>query len=301
MIFRIKKIAVIIPSLFLVVVAPSSATDFLYNGFIIDAYYSLGEACYNDKNLDCAIENYSKAIDRQPGDSRIYNSRGLAYHFKKEYKKSVRDFDRAIQLNPNNYRAYNNRGNAKRRLGQYELALADITKSISINPRNIKAYHNRASVYIKTKRYHEAESDLNIALDLGSRHHSTYSNIGYVAYKLKKYDQALVDLNKGVQLLPTDAQTHNALAWIYATLDNDKYLNAEKAIFHATKSCELTEWKNYGYIDTLAAAYARAGNYQKAIYWQEKVVAARKFQPEKVESSRMRLNLYRSGKAYVDK
>lgn len=301
MISVLKQTSYLVLVLSLISIGQTKVAGSPLNQYGAGYYYDIGKICYKQKKYDCAIQNYSKAIDLTPNDSKIYNSRGLAYHFNKNYQNAITDFDRAIELRPSNYRAYTNRGNANRRLGRYEQAITDISKSISINPRNMKAYHNRASVYIKMKKYHEAESDLNVAMNLGSRHHMTFSNRGYVSYKLKKYEQAITDLSKGIELSPTNVQSHNALAWIYATVDDVKYQNGDKAVFHAFKSCELTGWKKTGYIDTLAAAYARTGDFQKAIYWQKKVISDKSFPKTKIKAAKMRLELYRSGRPYVER
>jgi len=40
--------------------------------------------------------------------------------------------------------------------------------------------------------------------------------------------------------------------------------DAKRAIAAGTKACELTNWKEAGYLDILAAAYAAAGQYADA-------------------------------------
>ena len=48
--------------------------------------------------------------------------------------------------------------------------------------------------------------------------------------------------------------------------------NGEKAVVLALKACELSEWKNPRYLDTLAASYARVGDFGNATKWQEKAL-----------------------------
>jgi hypothetical protein len=50
-------------------------------------------------------------------------------------------------------------------------------------------------------------------------------------------------------------------------------------------------------VDTLAAAHAEAENFEKAIQLQKKVLKARE-DPEEIEISRERIELYQSGTPY---
>jgi hypothetical protein len=42
----------------------------------------------------------------------------------------------------------------------------------------------------------------------------------------------------------------------------------------ATKACEMTGWKNYKYLETLAAAYARTGDFKHATEWEQRAMAS---------------------------
>jgi len=59
----------------------------------------------------------------------------------------------------------------------------------------------------------------------------------------------------------------------------------------ARKACDLSEWKNPEYLDTLAASYARVGDFGNATTWQEK--ALQLFEKGKKAEAQERLNLYR--------
>ena len=49
------------------------------------------------------------------------------------------------------------------------------------------------------------------------------------------------------------------MAWHLCTAPDEKARDGKRAVEAATKACELTEYKNGGYLDTLAAAYAEVG------------------------------------------
>jgi hypothetical protein len=64
----------------------------------------------------------------------------------------------------------------------------------------------------------------------------------------------------------------------------------------ATKACELTGRKNSKYLETLAAAYAHAGDFQHAVEWEQRAIAS-EISPKQV--MRERLQLYRAGKVWT--
>ena len=50
----------------------------------------------------------------------------------------------------------------------------------------------------------------------------------------------------------------NAIAWTKACSRTDRYRNGQEAVKYATVACELTESKNWEFLDTLAAAFAES-------------------------------------------
>jgi len=157
--------------------------------------------------------------------------------------------------------------------------------------RNSKFYNNRGIAYGEKGQYDQAISDFNKAIEINPRYGQAYNNRGIV-YRLKgQYDQAISDFNKAIEINPRDAQTYNNLAWLLATAKEPHIRNGKKAVELALRACELSEWKNPGYLDTLAASYARAGDFGNATKWQEKALQI--FEEGKKAEAQKRLNLYR--------
>ena len=68
----------------------------------------------------------------------------------------------------------------------------------------------------------------------------------------------------------------------------------------ATRACELSAWRNPALIDTLAAACAEAGDFERAAHHQREALEFPDFEQADGEGARSRLELYASGSAYRD-
>ncbi len=94
-----------------------------------------------------------------------------------------------------------------------------------------------------------------------------------------------------VELDPKASDACNNIAWALATNQNTKLRDGEIAVEFATKACELTEWKNASFIDTLAAACAESSDFDAAVKWQTKAIELSSNEKEK-EDLGARLKLY---------
>ncbi len=87
-----------------------------------------------------------------------------------------------------------------------------------------------------------------------------------------KQAEAIVDYELAYSVDPEDDGVLNNLAWVLATSPKDKLRDATRAIQLATKACEMTEYRQAHILSTLAAAFAEAGDFDKAVEWSTKAV-----------------------------
>ena len=114
------------------------------------------------------------------------------------------------------------------------------------------------------------------------------------------------DLEKAVgvygdlmQKFPTEAQPFNDCAWLLATGTKDSVRNGQRAVELASQACQLTEYKDSGYLDTLAAAFAEKGQFDQALKWQEEAVKAAGQEPAEIQADlKSRIDLYKQNKPY---
>jgi tetratricopeptide (TPR) repeat protein len=92
----------------------------------------------------------------------------------------------------------------------------------------------------------------------------------------------------------------NAFAWLLATYPDPDVRNGRSAVTYAEKAVTATGRTNAMYLDTLAAAYAEAGDFAKAIRAQNEAIALNKNEALNAELA-TRLKLYESGSPYRDR
>jgi tetratricopeptide (TPR) repeat protein len=192
--------------------------------------------------------------------------------------------------------------------GKSTEALAQIDSVIAANPRNWRAHFLKAAVLILVKRQNDAVQQIDISIDLARKANVSaellaqmYGSKSRTCVDVGRYDDAKRALEAANHLQPSDPTTLNDLAWLLATSPNGRVRNGRRAVGFAQKSCALTNWGNAFSIDTLAAAYAAAGDFSQAVKFQQRAIDALdpKDRAIQLPGMRSRLELYSSRHAYV--
>lgn len=181
----------------------------------------------------------------------------------------------------------------------YDQAIEHFTAMIRRDPQSSSAYHDRAWAWNARGEHDIAIGDFTEAIRLGGQAPS-YIGRGRAWYDKGDLDRAIADYNEAIRLDPNDAWALNSLAWLLATGPEDGVRNGERAVELATAACELTDWKASNHLDTLAAAYAEAGEFSEAVEWQTKALEFARADEgnEDVSDLEARLELYQAGMPY---
>jgi tetratricopeptide (TPR) repeat protein len=183
-----------------------------------------------------------------------YDRHGYDLLNKHDYENARRYFDAAIRTDPSMWTAYYNRSTAFIRQKKWSAALQDLNSTIRLKPSFFEASFHRAGVNRILGNYRASLNDLNI----------------------------LVRLTSSVRSRVDQAVALNSRAWLRATCPDASIRNGQLAIADAKRACELTKWKWAWQIDTLAAAYAEAGDFDSAIRYQEQAISTAGNAPQEV-------------------
>jgi len=301
----------------------------------VGAYLNRGVLRLRQNDPDGALADFDKAFQLGPGSPTFLVKRGHAYADRKEYEKAFEQYDTALAIDPDLAEAHYGRGNIFKEQGKLDEALAEYNETIRLEPRAEPTYVNRGVVHQLKGEIDKAVADYTEAIRLTHpRVEAAYRNRGVAYISLGRYADAIADLDEAIRRKPDfidayidraralnavgqsekalldyetvlriggdDARTFNLLAWMLAVNPAPSVRNGPKAISLATKACELAQWTNPAFLDTLAAAYAEAGNFAEAIRWQEKTLAMIAPADPNTSGMRERLELYQNNAAYHD-
>jgi hypothetical protein len=120
--------------------------------------------------------------------------------------------------------------------------------------------------------------------------------------QLRYWRNTLTLFQHAIDVTEDNYMAMNELAWYLAVEPKITAYNPGRAIRLAEDACKITHYSDPGYLDTMAVAYAAAGNFGKAIEMTE--IALKLCQSSDQETLKKelesRLALYKAGKPYIE-
>ncbi|MCK4790140.1 MAG: hypothetical protein KAV87_40755, partial [Desulfobacteraceae bacterium] len=115
-----------------------------------------------------------------------------------------------------------------------------------------------------------------------------------------EYSRAANEFESAAAAAPWHTEMLNLLARFHAICPEAEFRDGTSALQNATKACELSNWDNYNYIDTLAAACAEAGRFEQAVKWQSQAITKlpKDMRPGLRAQYEAKLRLYQEGQSY---
>ncbi|XZE51567.1 tetratricopeptide repeat protein [Planctomycetaceae bacterium SH139] len=239
------------------------------------------ESRLRENNVAEAKADVDAAMALQPGNGRGIFLRSLIAAEQERYADAINDMKLLAQNDPENS-AW-----ALQLASYYQLddrprkAIEIASDILARNPENWQALRLRGDAYLSINEHAEAIADYKAALETPLANEEQLATAPEAMNKVSRSGLA------------------NNLAWVMATSPQDALRDGEAAIKFGTEAAELTEYKEAHILSTLAAGYAEAGNFEKAIEWAEKAVAVGEEEGnEQLEQLKSELESYRKGEPW---
>jgi protein O-mannosyl-transferase len=122
----------------------------------------IGDNAKGPADVKLAINDFNKAIERNPKIMEAYKYRGALSGFAREYQRSVDDLTTYLNYNPKDAEYRFNRGLSYHNLNRTEEALADLNQTIAEKPDFAPPYNVRGNIYMLLGDSVKANADLEI-------------------------------------------------------------------------------------------------------------------------------------------
>ena len=231
----------------------------------VDALDNLGAALTGKGRFDEALGYYRQAIAIAPNFAAAQNNLGILLAKQGKTAEAIAHYQKAIELNPNCAEFYYNLGNLLATQGRPAEAMRQFRKALEIEPDYAEAHYNLADVLFAERQWQGAVEHYQQALkQMPDSVHAHYQ-LGLALQCLGQSADAIAEFRKVLELDPNHVATQNNLAWILATCPDASLRNGRKAVELAQRAMDLSGGKSPQVLDTLAAAYAEAGQFPEAI------------------------------------
>ena len=243
-----------------------------------------------------AMEDFDAAIKLDPQRWKSYHHRGVCFALAGQFEKALSDFTKTIELRPEYESAWFNRGEIHYEMGQFAKAVADYDEAIRRQANDAGFFTSRGHAYFQLRQFDKALDDYHRAVELDPRNPERITNRGDAFRSLGQWERAADDFRQAVNVDSRFGRAFQSAAWLMSTCPDEQYRHPDLALRAAQRAVELDGDQDYIYLDTLAAAFANRGQFDKA---QEVIRRAIQLAPaENAGPLKHRLALYRSGKPF---
>lgn len=269
------------------------------------AHANLGSYLRRQGKTEKAIAHYHEALRIKPDYAAAHNHLGAALGRKGKTTVAIAHFRQALQSRPDYGPAHNNMGAALLSQGKTEAAIGHFHQALLITPDDAMLHYNLGLALQEQEEIETAIGHFQQALRIKPDLEEAHSHIGNLRIRQNNFGSAIEHYEQALRINPDLPAVKTTLARLLATCSDAAFRDGERAIELARSVYQLTGGGNatvgsVTVLDTLALAYAEAGQYEEATAAARSSLDAAIREGAPTEGIRGRLRLYEAGIPYHD-
>ena len=235
------------------------------NPYYAAAHNGLGFALASTNRLDGAADEYRHAIEADPRYADAYNNLGVVMARQRRVDEAIEDFNKAIELDPACVGAESNLGHALLAKDRVDEAIPHLVKAVGANSNSAELHNDLGTALAERGRLDEAIPEFERALQISPNMVRAHSHLGMALVMKGRAAEGLAQWRQVLKEEPDNLRALNDAAWLLATSQDAGLRNGKEAVQLAQHAEQITSAQEPSVLGTLAAAYAEAGAFDKAI------------------------------------
>ena len=261
---------------------------------------NLASALMREGRLVEAIDILEKMATKKPDALTVQANLAIAYSRSGRFDLAQRHFDEALRLGADEPNVLHNYGLFLAQQGKIDEAVAQFREAIRIRPGRENDYRAIAQIQLDAGRPADAVPAFTEMIEKWPRSIVAYEGRGQALAQLGKTDEAALDFRRALEVDSRSLAALEGLTWIFAAAPDQKRRNGAEAVRLAEFGCSLSGYKDTELLDALAAAYAEAGRFERAVEIGQQARDQARLRGDRAlaDSIESRLVLYRDKRPY---
>jgi tetratricopeptide (TPR) repeat protein len=255
------------------------------------AHNNLGLALIR-RDRSAAVDHLREALAIRPKLPGAHVNLAMLLVELGEIDEAMQHVSEALRLNPDMYEAHYNMGLFLEKKGRLDEAAEHYRRAIELFEGHVEAHNKLGRVLMKQDRPNEAVDYYGRALELQPTNAEYRYNWAAALYEAGRTREANAEFAEASRLSPNWPNDARQYAWKLATAKRSRAENAREALRVAKMANQATGCRCPEYLDTLAAAYAAAADFDHAVACARQAQALASGRPQLVQAIEARLQLY---------
>jgi Tfp pilus assembly protein PilF len=219
----------------------------------------------NQKTRMEDLAAFTKVMQSDPKNPLRHDAVAVLYLQLGRIAEAEAEYRESLRLNPDSAPTHYNIGLVFSAQGKYQQAAAEFQNAIGLDPTHAGAHNNLGAMLHAFGRIDEAAAEYRRAIALKPENGEAHNNLARLLTSQRLFVAAVGEFEQALRLNPDAVSPMTGLAWVRAVAGDASVRQPDEAVRLAERAATLSNRKDPAVLDVLAASYASAQQFDKAM------------------------------------